>query len=306
MSAWPTDASRYDAGQFHPEFGYFAPTMRFWSKAWLGLKGVALGALAGAVAVFFLTKEREEKALAMLATPVTVAPRPNRSKCSRPKRGRPKRGRPKRGRPKRGRPKPSSRLKRRRRKRSRAKPHRSRHHRPKPHRPKPHRPKPHRPRPHRPRLPRPMYGGRCVSFRNRWRCRRPPQKLPGLRRRCGRPLPRPHHRGLHRKRLRRSVRRRPPARSPLRRPSLHLRRLLHRLPRRKLRPRPKPHPLPRRSPSPRRRSCVSRLRPSRSRARLSPGRLACRFSASAGNANSACHQRTSTAEGLRRHRARVL
>jgi hypothetical protein len=76
MSAWPSDASRYDAGQFHPEFGYFAPTMRFRSKAWLTLKAVALGALAGSVAVFFLTMEREQKALTMLATPVVVVPTP--------------------------------------------------------------------------------------------------------------------------------------------------------------------------------------------------------------------------------------
>jgi hypothetical protein len=78
MSASSSFASQHDAGQFHPEFGYFAPTMRFWSKVWLGLKGVALGALAGAVAVFFLTTEREEKARTMLATPVTVAPMPQK------------------------------------------------------------------------------------------------------------------------------------------------------------------------------------------------------------------------------------
>jgi hypothetical protein len=76
MSAWPSDASRYDAGQFHPEFGYFAPTVRFRSKAWLALKAVVLGALAGAVAMFFLTVEREGQALTMLATPVVVAPSP--------------------------------------------------------------------------------------------------------------------------------------------------------------------------------------------------------------------------------------
>ena len=74
MSASPS----YDAGQFHPEFGYFAPTMRFRSKVWLALKAVTLGVLAGAVAMFFLTMEREEKALTMLATPVTVAPVPQK------------------------------------------------------------------------------------------------------------------------------------------------------------------------------------------------------------------------------------
>ena len=74
MSASPS----YDTGQFHPEFGYFAPTMRFRSKVWLALKAVTLGVLAGAVAMFFLTMEREEKALTMLATPVTVAPVPQK------------------------------------------------------------------------------------------------------------------------------------------------------------------------------------------------------------------------------------
>jgi hypothetical protein len=74
MSASPS----YDVGQFHPEFGYFAPTMRFRSKVWLALKAVTLGVLAGAVAMFFLTIEREEKALTMLATPVTVAPVPQK------------------------------------------------------------------------------------------------------------------------------------------------------------------------------------------------------------------------------------
>jgi hypothetical protein len=76
MSAWPSNASRSDAGRFHPEFGYFAPTMRFRSKAWLAVKAVVLGALAGAVAMFFLTMEREEKALTMLATPVVLPPVP--------------------------------------------------------------------------------------------------------------------------------------------------------------------------------------------------------------------------------------
>ncbi|MBX9778419.1 MAG: hypothetical protein K2Y71_28930 [Xanthobacteraceae bacterium] len=39
---------------------------------------MALGALVGAVGVFFLTMEREEKARTMLATPVTVAPVPDK------------------------------------------------------------------------------------------------------------------------------------------------------------------------------------------------------------------------------------
>jgi hypothetical protein len=64
-----------DAAQIHPEFGYFAPTMRFRRQLALILKGGALGALAGAVAMFALTMDHEEeKAVAMLATPVAFPP----------------------------------------------------------------------------------------------------------------------------------------------------------------------------------------------------------------------------------------
>jgi hypothetical protein len=80
MSASPPDVpSQFNAAELHPEFGYLAPTMRFRRKVGLTLKGVALGALAGAVAMFFATMEREEeKALTMLATPVLVAPAPSK------------------------------------------------------------------------------------------------------------------------------------------------------------------------------------------------------------------------------------
>jgi hypothetical protein len=77
MSASRSDLvpSQIDAAQFHPEFGYLAPTMRYRRKIALTLKGAVLGALAGAVAMFAMTMDREEdKALTMLATPVLVAP----------------------------------------------------------------------------------------------------------------------------------------------------------------------------------------------------------------------------------------
>jgi hypothetical protein len=79
MFASPSDVpSQIEAIELHPEFGYFAPTMRFRRKVALTLKGVALGALAGAVAMFFMTMEREEQALTMLATPVLIAPAPSK------------------------------------------------------------------------------------------------------------------------------------------------------------------------------------------------------------------------------------
>jgi hypothetical protein len=68
------DAPQFDARQVHPEFGYFAPTVRFRRKFALVLEGIACGILVGAVAMFFATMEREEQALAMLATPMLVTP----------------------------------------------------------------------------------------------------------------------------------------------------------------------------------------------------------------------------------------
>jgi hypothetical protein len=76
MSASPpyVAPSQFDAPQFHSEFGYFAPTMRFRRKLALTLKGGALGALVGAVAVFVVVMDREEKAFTMLSTPVLTIP----------------------------------------------------------------------------------------------------------------------------------------------------------------------------------------------------------------------------------------
>jgi len=78
MPASPSNAgpSQFDAPQFHPEFGYLAPTVRFRRKFALIIEGAACGILLGAVAMFFATMEREEKALAMLATPMLVTPVP--------------------------------------------------------------------------------------------------------------------------------------------------------------------------------------------------------------------------------------
>ena len=79
MSASPSDVpSQFGAAELHPEFGYFAPTMRFRRKVALTLKGAALGVLVGAVTMFFMTIEREEQALTMLATPVLIAPAPSK------------------------------------------------------------------------------------------------------------------------------------------------------------------------------------------------------------------------------------
>lgn len=85
MPASPSNAgpSQFNPPQFggpevHPEFGYFAPTVRFRRKFVLVLEGVACGVLVGAVAMFFATMEREEgKASAMLAMPMLVAPTPS-------------------------------------------------------------------------------------------------------------------------------------------------------------------------------------------------------------------------------------
>jgi hypothetical protein len=66
--------SQFDATQFHSEFGYLAPTIRFRRKVALTLKGGALGALVGAVAVFVVVTDREEKAFTMLSTPVLTIP----------------------------------------------------------------------------------------------------------------------------------------------------------------------------------------------------------------------------------------
>jgi hypothetical protein len=76
MPASPSNAgpSQFDAAQFHPEFGYFAPTVRFRRKFALIIEGAVCGILVGAVAMFFATMEHEEKAHAMLATPMLVAP----------------------------------------------------------------------------------------------------------------------------------------------------------------------------------------------------------------------------------------
>ena len=79
MSASPPDVPpQFDAAELHPEFGYFAPTMRFRRKISLTLKGAVLGLLVGAVTMFFMTTEREEQALTMLAAPVLVAPAPSK------------------------------------------------------------------------------------------------------------------------------------------------------------------------------------------------------------------------------------
>jgi hypothetical protein len=76
MPAPPAGAnpSRLDMSQFHPEFGYFAPTIRFRRQAILTLKGALWGTLLGAVAMFFMGVEREEKGLRMLAVPIGSAP----------------------------------------------------------------------------------------------------------------------------------------------------------------------------------------------------------------------------------------
>ena len=76
MPASPPNAAplQFDATQFHSEFGYLAPTMRFRRKAALALKGGALGAVVGAVAVFVAVTDREEKAFTMLSTPVQTIP----------------------------------------------------------------------------------------------------------------------------------------------------------------------------------------------------------------------------------------
>lgn len=73
MSASPTDMpSQLEAP--HPEFGYLAPTQRFRRRIALTLKAAVLGGLAGAAAMYFLTIDREDKPLTMLATPVLIAP----------------------------------------------------------------------------------------------------------------------------------------------------------------------------------------------------------------------------------------
>ncbi len=92
MPASPSNAgpSQFDAPQFggpqvHPEFGYFAPTVRFRRKFALVLEGLAGGVLVGAVAMFFATMEREEKAVAMLATPMLVTPMSSAATPASPK-----------------------------------------------------------------------------------------------------------------------------------------------------------------------------------------------------------------------------
>lgn len=74
MSASPSNMPSVDAVQIHPDFGYLAPTMRFRRRLALTLKAGVLGALAGAAAVFFVTVDREDKPITMLATPVLIAP----------------------------------------------------------------------------------------------------------------------------------------------------------------------------------------------------------------------------------------
>lgn len=79
MPASPSDAvsSQFDATQFHPEFGYLAPTMHVRRKVALTLKAAACGVLIGAAAMFVAVMDREgeeETALTMLATPVLVIP----------------------------------------------------------------------------------------------------------------------------------------------------------------------------------------------------------------------------------------
>jgi hypothetical protein len=66
--------SHLEASQFHPEFGYFAPTMRFRRKVSLTLIGALWGVLIGAGAVLYAAMEREERAHAMLASPVLATP----------------------------------------------------------------------------------------------------------------------------------------------------------------------------------------------------------------------------------------
>jgi hypothetical protein len=68
---------RFDASEFHPEFGYLAPTMRFRRKVALTLMGALWGVLigAGTGAVLYAVMDREEqKAHAMLASPVLTPP----------------------------------------------------------------------------------------------------------------------------------------------------------------------------------------------------------------------------------------
>jgi hypothetical protein len=66
---------RFDASQFHPEFGYLAPTMRLRRKVALTLMGALWGVLIGAGTVFYVVITREEqKAQAMLASPVLTTP----------------------------------------------------------------------------------------------------------------------------------------------------------------------------------------------------------------------------------------
>lgn len=75
MFASPSDLRpQAETAHLHPEFGYLAPPLRFRRKLMLTFKAGVLGALAGAVAMFFLNIDRDEKPLAMLATPVLVAP----------------------------------------------------------------------------------------------------------------------------------------------------------------------------------------------------------------------------------------
>jgi hypothetical protein len=76
MPVAPTGAnpSQLDTSQFHPEFGYFAPTIRFRRQVVLTLKGALWGTLVGAVVMFFMGVEREEKGLRMLAVPMLSGP----------------------------------------------------------------------------------------------------------------------------------------------------------------------------------------------------------------------------------------
>lgn len=75
MSASPSNMPSVDAAQIHPDFGYLAPTMRFRRKFALTLKAAVFGALAGAVAMFFVAIGHEDKpTLTMLASPVLIAP----------------------------------------------------------------------------------------------------------------------------------------------------------------------------------------------------------------------------------------
>jgi len=69
--------SSVDASQFHSEFGYLAPTIRFRRKVALTLKGGTLGVLVGAVAMFFVVMDRgEERAFTMLSSPAATMPVP--------------------------------------------------------------------------------------------------------------------------------------------------------------------------------------------------------------------------------------